>query len=186
MTRAGTILLVEDDPGAASSLQQVLESEGHTVVLAQNGDDGLRLAQKQGCDLVLTDLKLPGMDGLALVKQVHTARPRLPIILMTAHGSSEIAIEATRHGAYDYLLKPFEMPALIAVTARALASSRLALAPVEIGQIAPGRDAIIGSSRIMQELYKEIGRVSAKPVNLLIRGETGTGKELVARAIVQH
>jgi nitrogen regulation protein NR(I) len=186
MSRAGIILLVEDDESAASSLRRVLEDEGHSVLLAGTGEEGLRRATKERCDLVITDLKLPGLDGLALVKHLRAERPHLPIILMTAHGSTEVAIEATRHGAYDYLLKPFEMPALIEVTAKALASSRLALAPVEIGHVASGRDAIIGKSRVMQELYKEIGRVSAKPVSVLIRGETGTGKELIARAIVQH
>ena len=101
---------------------------------------------------------------------------------MTAHGTSDIAIEATKLGAYDYLLKPFEIPEMIALVHRALTSSRLAVEPVEIGNIDAKREALIGDSRAMQEIYKEIGRVAAKPITVLIRGESGTGKELIARA----
>jgi nitrogen regulation protein NR(I) len=186
MNRAAKILLVEDDAGAAESLQRVLEDDGHAVITAQTGEKGLAIANDDKFDAVLTDLRLPGLSGLELVTRLHAARPHLPIILMTAHGTTEIAINATRHGAFDYLLKPFEMPALLAVMGKALAASRLMSQPVEVGNIVAGRDAIIGNSRAMQEIYKEIGRVAATPVTVLIRGETGTGKELVARALYQH
>ena len=150
------------------------------------GPAGLELAQTAACDLVLTDIKLPGLSGLELLEKISAARPRLPVIVMTAHGTSEIAIEATKLGAYDYLLKPFEIPEMIALVSHALTSSRLAVEPVEIGNLEAKREALIGNSRAMREIYKEIGRVAAKPVTVLIRGESGTGKELVARALYQH
>ncbi len=121
-----------------------------------------------------------------MLQRLQAAQPRLPVILMTAHGTTETMIEATKLGAYDYLLKPFEMPELLGLVQKALASSRLMFTPVEIGSSTGGRDSIVGQSRAMQEIYKEIGRVAAKPVTVLIRGETGTGKELVARALYQH
>ena len=176
MSRAGTVLVVEDDPGTAESLRQVLEDEGHAVIAAATGEQGLAMAAKQNCDVVLTDLKLPDLSGLDIVKRLRTVQARLPIILMTAHGTTDIAIEATRHGAFDYLLKPFEMPAMLHAIERALAATRLMSQPVEIGNVVAGRDAIIGNSRAMQEIYKEIGRVAATTLTVLIRGETGTGK----------
>ena len=186
MSESATILLVEDDRGIAASLRRVLEGEGYRVVSAASGTEGLQLAESAACDLVVTDFKLPGFSGLELLEKISVARPRLPVIVMTAHGTSEIAIEATKLGAYDYLLKPFEIPEMIELVARALESSRLAVDAVEIGNVEAKRDALIGTSRAMQEIYKEIGRVAAKPVTVLIRGESGTGKELVARALYQH
>ena len=186
MSRSGTILVIEDNVGTADSLRQVLEDEGHAVIAAATGGEGLALAAKRNCDVVLTDLKLPDLSGLDIVKRLRTVQAALPIILMTAHGTTDIAIEATRHGAFDYLLKPFEMPAMLHAIERALAVSRLVSQPVEIGNVVAGRDAIIGRSRAMQEIYKEIGRVAATTLTVLIRGETGTGKELIARAIYQH
>ena len=151
---------------------------------SRSGDSGLTRAKAE-VDVVPSGLKLPGLSGLDLVREL-AARPRLPIILMTAHGTTETAIEATKRGAFDYLLKPFEMPELLDVVSKALATSRLISEPVSLGAPGNTRDTIIGSSRGMQAIYKEIGRVAAKPVNVLIRGETGTGKELIARALCQH
>src|SRR5438105_6127319 len=103
-------------------------------------------------------MKLPGMNGLELVRELHGAHPRLPIILMTAHGTTETAIQATKAGAYDYLLKPFEMPEFIELVEKALSSRRLMTEPVELGAPGDARDALIGNSRGMQAIYKEIGR----------------------------
>jgi DNA-binding NtrC family response regulator len=180
------ILLIEDDAIAAGSLQEVLTAEGYAVSLAQRGDEGLAQARRESFDVVLTDLRLPGVGGLELIRELHEAKPRLPIILMTAHGTTETAIEATKFGAFDYLLKPFDMEELLELTGRAVTSSRLMSEPVEMGSATANRDALVGQSRVMQTIYKEIGRVAARPVNVLIRGETGTGKELIARAIYQH
>ncbi|MDB6059881.1 MAG: two component, sigma54 specific, transcriptional regulator, Fis family, partial [Verrucomicrobiales bacterium] len=154
--------------------------------IADRGDTGLHQAKMGKFDLVISDFKLPGMNGLELVKELHTFNPRLPIILMTAHGTTETAIEATKLGAYDYLLKPFEMEEMLDLVGKAVESSRLMTEPVEMGGGETGRNAIIGNSRVMQQIYKEIGRIAAKPVTVLIRGETGTGKELIARALYQH
>ena len=186
MSGRATILLVEDDASIAGELERVLEGEDWHVLRAASAEAGLALAAAQRCDLVLTDFRLPGLSGIELVQRLHAAQPRLPIIVMTAHGTTETAIEATKLGAYDYLLKPFDIPDLLALIAKALASSRMMIQPVEMGSASAARDAIIGQSRAMQEIYKEIGRVAAQPVTVLIRGETGTGKELVARAIYQH
>lgn len=180
------ILLIDDDPGIRETLQRVLGAEGYQTIIESRGDLGLARAARETFNAVITDLKLPGMSGLELVSQLHAAQPRLPIILVTAFGTTQTAIEATKLGAYDYLLKPFNIPQLLELLRRAVDSNRLMSEPVLLGEPELGRDSIIGRSPAMQEIYKEIGRIASKPVNVLIRGETGTGKELIARAIYQH
>ncbi len=180
------ILLIEDDPGVTDTLQRVLVDEGHQVTVQKRGDDGLACATRDPFNVVITDLRLPGLSGLELVRQLHTAQPRLPIILVTAFGTTETAIEATKFGAYDYLVKPFDMPEMLELVRRAADSNRLMSEPVGLGEPASARDALVGNSPAMRAIYKEIGRVASKPVNVLIRGETGTGKELIARAIYQY
>src|SRR5258707_14245371 len=135
MNTVPRVLLIEDDVGAAAALRRVLADEGYDMVCEARGDTGLAHAEAEVFDLVITDLKLPGLNGLDLVQRLHTAKPRLPIILMTAHGTTETAIEATKLGAYDYLLKPFEMEELLDLVARAVESSRLMTESVEMGEV---------------------------------------------------
>lgn len=186
MSAAPKVLLIEDDSGIRDTLCQVLVDEGYEVVVEERGDSGLARASSDKFNVVVTDLKLPGVSGLDLVRQVHAVQPRLPIILVTAFGTTETAIEATKFGAYDYLLKPFNVPDLLDLIRKAADSNRLMSEPVTLGEASAARDALVGHSPAMQAIYKEIGRVASKPVNVLIRGETGTGKELIARAIYQH
>jgi nitrogen regulation protein NR(I) len=186
MKMKARILLIEDDASIVGGLKKELQVEGYEVAVAERGDIGLAQAKEQPFDVVITDLKMPGLSGLELIEQLHATKPKLPIILMTAFGTTETAIEATKLGAYDYLLKPFDMAELFDLVAKSVACNRLMSEPVEMGQARSNQSAIIGNSRAMQTVYKEIGRVAATGVTVLIRGETGTGKELVARAIYQH
>jgi nitrogen regulation protein NR(I) len=186
MTDTPKILLIEDDSAIAGGLQRVLGRNGYNVTMLSRGDEGLKLAGQDHFDVVLTDFKLPGLSGLELVAQLHAVKPLLPVIVMTAHGSTETAIEATKLGAYDYILKPFDVEELLDLVNQAAATRQLASDPVGMGVTESAHNGMVGNSRAMQALYKEIGRIAAKPVTVLIRGETGTGKELVSRAIYQH
>lgn len=180
------ILLIEDDLGASAAFEKVLRKAGYEVWPVATGEDGLTRASNQEFDLVLTDFKLPGVSGLELISRLRTAKPRLPIIMMTAHGTTDTAIQATKLGAYEYLVKPFEADELLDLVASVVQQSRLMTERVELGEPQRGPRALVGNSRLMQNIYKQIGRVAATPVTVLIRGETGAGKELVARAIYQH
>jgi nitrogen regulation protein NR(I) len=180
------LLIVEDDLSTAKSLQKVLQSEGYAVDLASRGEEGLLRVAEKSYDLVITDLRLPGLDGLELLVRLHAAQPRLPILMMTAHGTTDTAIEATKRGAFDYLVKPFEADELLEIVATAVTHAQRMSEPVLLGEPGTARYALVGGSRVMQNLYKEIGRVAATAATVLVRGETGTGKELIARALYQH
>ena len=134
------------------------------------------------------DIRLPGMNGLETFEAIHVIEPKLPVIIMTAFGTTETAIEATKMGAFDYILKPFEIPDMLTVIKQALEAGRFMRIPVQM-DVSPDeatKEAIVGRSKSMQDVYKAIGRVSTADATVLIRGESGTGKELVARAIYQH
>ena len=180
------ILLVEDDSSLAAALKRVLSLAGYGVTVATTGEMGLAFAKEKLFAAILTDFRLPGLNGLDLVKEIHAADRRAPIILMTAHGTSELAIEATRWGAYDYLQKPFEMPALLTMIEDAVSRYSDKAEACALTQDDALPRLLIGNSRPMQAIYKEIGRVAATSASVLICGESGTGKELVARAIWQH
>ena len=129
------------------------------------------------------------MNGLETFEAIHALEPKLPVIIMTAYGTTETAIQATKIGAFDYILKPFEIPAMLTVIHQALEAGRFMRTPVQM-DVSPGeasKEAIVGRNKsLMQDVYKAIGRVSTAEATVLIRGESGTGKELVARAIYQH
>lgn len=180
------ILLIDDEASILESLQGLLKAEGYQVATASNAADGLAVASDGDFQVVVTDWKMPVASGMEVVKTLRATRPRLPVILMTGQDAPLGAIEATKFGAYDYLRKPFKPEEFLALVAKADATSRLMSELVDIGEAKHAKHAIIGSSRVMQDVYKQIGRVTALPVRVLIRGETGTGKELVARAIYQH
>ncbi len=184
----GTILIVDDDPQLRLSFSKLLAAEGHQVATAADGDAAIELVRRQPPDLVIMDIRMPGKSGLEAFQAIHALQPKLPVIIMTAFGTTETAIEATKLGAYDYILKPFEIPDILATITQALEAGRIMRATVEVNRD-PGTvkgDAIIGRSRPMQEVYKAIGRVAPTDATVLLRGESGTGKELVARAIYQH
>ncbi len=179
------ILLVEDDQTLATSLERVLSLAGYSVTTVADGTLGLERAREGQFSAVVTDFKLPELSGLELVKQISAGSRRTPIILMTAHSCAELAIEATRWGAYDYLTKPFEMQELLTMIENVVAQN---LAPHSRSLVddKEGSASLIGQSPAMQAVYKEIGRVAATSAGVLIQGESGTGKELVARAIWRH
>jgi two-component system nitrogen regulation response regulator GlnG len=184
----GTILIVDDDPQLRQSFEKLLLEEGHTVLKAPNGEAALALVRQDPPELVVMDIRMPGMSGLEAFQAMHAMEPKLPVIIMTAFGTTETAIEATKLGAYDYILKPFEIPDILAIITQALEAGRIMRSKVEVNR-SPGTalgEAIIGRSRPMQEVYKAIGRVAPTDATVLLRGESGTGKELVARALYQH
>ena len=182
------ILIIEDDNSVASALQDLLRAEGFEVEMQTDSAAGLTAALNGDHDVVVTDLQMPGVSGIEIIEQLQAAKPHLPVILITAFHTTEVAIRAIKLGAYDYLLKPIDPSEFLTILKRALESTRLLAKPLDMGtgDATSVREAIIGKSRMMQEVYKEIGRVAAMPVTVLIRGDTGTGKELVARAIHQH
>src|SRR5205814_2704704 len=161
----------EDDASIVGGLKKELQAEGYEVAVATRGDNGLAQDKEQPFDVVITDLKMPGLSGLELVEQLHATKPKLPIILVTAFGTTETAIEATKLGAYDYLLKPFDMAELLDLVAKSVACNRLMSEPVEMGEggtstgLRSNQSAIVGNSRAMQAVYKEIGRVAATAVS---------------------
>src|SRR5579862_1233329 len=190
------ILIIDDDEGVCYSLARQLSSDDRRVTAVQTPEAGFEALRGEDPDLVMLDVKIPGSDGLDLLKQIRTERPRQMVVIMTAHGSTETAIEAMKRGAFDYIMKPFETETLNSVVGKALLSARLnKRVNSELLDSSPGKktpkhsslaDRIIGQSGAMHEVCKKIGQVAPREVPVLIRGESGTGKELVARALWQH
>ncbi len=183
------ILVVDDEANVLSAFQDLLGSGGHEVATARRAETALELLAAEPFDLVVMDVCLSGMDGLEALRRIKQRQSRLPVIVMTAHGTMGTAIEATKSGAFDYHLKPFNPAEMLSTIEKALEGARLTQSQVVLDPDASediSGDAIIGRSPGMQKVYKAIGRVAATDATVLIRGESGTGKELVARAVHQH
>ncbi len=183
-----TVLIIDDDDQLRISFQRLLNEEGYQVRTAASGEAGIRMVSEALPDLVVLDVRLPGINGLETFRQIHMIEQKLPVIIMTAYGTTETAIEATKMGAFDYVIKPFDIPQMLSTIGQALEAGRFMRSPVDM-DVSPDKtegEAIIGKSPAMQEVYKAIGRVSATDATVLIRGESGSGKELVARALYQH
>ena len=183
------MLIVDEERGRREALEHLLLDCSHRVWQAGSLENAVQLAITAEVDTVLLRVPICGRTGLEALQVVHEATPLLPVILVTAAGTTEEAIQATAHGAFDYVLEPFSNKELLQVVDQACASHRLTGSSVEMdvaGRPIPSGDALVGRSRPMQEVYKAIGRVAPTDSTVLIRGESGTGKELVARAIYQH
>ncbi len=172
------LLLVDDEPGVLFTLKELLEERGHTAVLARSAEDAL--TKFDGVEAVVTDLSMPGMDGLQLLRSLHERDESLPVILLTAHGSEKIAVQAIKAGAYDYCTKPFDIDDMAAVVERALETHSLRVENRRLAaEKAIGR-RIVGDSPAMRRILDAVARIAAKDITVLVRGETGTGKELIA------
>jgi two-component system, NtrC family, nitrogen regulation response regulator GlnG len=180
-----TLLIVDDEPSIRYSFQRAFEGESMQVRTARTAAEGLNEVRLEPPDVVVLDLQLPDRTGMEVFHELHAAYPRLPVIFITAHGTTETAIEAMKHGAFDYLVKPVDVDRLGQIIDRAAEAARLMQTPAMLPTEAEP-DRIVGRTPVMQEMCKAIGRIAPQEVNVLIRGESGTGKELVARALYQH
>jgi two-component system, NtrC family, response regulator AtoC len=175
------VLVVDDEANLRKVLAAMLRKEGYEVAIAENGEVALAEFEKNGADVVITDMVMPKVGGLDLLKAVHASRSDVPVIIITAHGTVDSAVEAIKLGAFDYITKPFEQAELQAVVAKAARTQE-----ANQGHVPPegkARSSIIGDSSQVQELFKVIDKVADSPSTVLITGESGTGKELVATAL---
>ncbi len=185
-----TILIIDDDAEIRYSLGRVLSSGNYTIIEAASGEEGVAMVKKGPLpDLVFLDIRMGGMSGIEALQHIRGANPKQLVVLMTAFGTAQTAIEAMKFGAFDYIMKPFDPTKVLSLAANALQANREMDA---VGDYKPTinsedyKEGIVGSSAAMQEVFKIIGQVTASDVTVMITGESGTGKELVARSIWKH
>jgi two-component system NtrC family response regulator len=180
------ILIVDDEKNYLLVLEDLLSEEGYEVITAESAGEGLALAESHELDVVLTDMKMPGMDGMAFMERLHAIRPDMPVVMMTAFGTVEKAVEAMRKGAFDYILKPFENEELRVTIRKAVDHCHLVRKNRYLTRELQDRyqfSNIVGKNAAMRLIYELIEKVAPSKATVLISGESGTGKELIARAI---
>lgn len=185
------VLIIDDDRNLRFAFRRVLDARTYTIDEAGTGEEGLAMAKTQPYDVILLDLRMPGMSGMEVLQKLLALDSKTPVIMMTAFGTTDTAIQAMKHGAFDFVLKPFDIDEIQRVVQHAADARRMMSRRVEVIEDdrvseATDTDTLIGRSRAMQEVYKQIGRVAQSDVGVLITGPSGSGKELVARAIYQH
>ncbi|WP_392440563.1 nitrogen regulation protein NR(I) [Edwardsiella piscicida] len=182
----GLVWIVDDDSAIRWVLERALTGAGLRCATFENGQAVLTAMSTQTPDVLLSDIRMPGMDGLALLQQIKVRHPLLPVIIMTAHSDLDAAVSAYQQGAFDYLPKPFDIDEAVALVERAISHYQEQQQPAR--QV-PGSDPnadIIGEAAAMQDVFRIIGRLSRSSISVLINGESGTGKELVAHALHRH
>lgn len=183
------ILIIDDDRQLSTSFSKILTQEGYETAVAYSGRQGIEKAEQLQPDLIILDIRLPDMNGIKVFDMIHERFPKLPVIMITAFGNTETAIDAIQKGVYDFIYKPFDVPEMLDLVKKGIIAGHCMSAPVELN---PGTDnfsgheALVGRSKQMLEVYKAIGMVSSTDATVLIRGGSGTGKELAARAIYNH
>jgi len=183
------ILVVDDEPNLRRVLSAQLERDGYDVHTAEDGEQALQILKENHLDLVITDLKMPKLDGMELLRQAVALDDELPVVMITAHGTVDNAVEALKTGAFDYLTKPFDQAEVRAIVRKALRTRDLSAAEAtrpESDAREVARYGIIGQSPSILDLYAVLDRVADTPTTVLITGESGTGKELVARALHEN
>jgi len=180
------LLVIDDDAVTRELLTEVLQDEGYTVEACESGKVALERAAHDTYDLAITDVRMPEMDGIAVTQALKAHQPNLHVIVMTAFGSVETAVEAIRHGAFDYVSKPMNLDEIKSTVRRALTERPLADTPLDGGPPIVDTSVVVGRSPAMVEVYRTVARVAASRSTVLIEGESGTGKELIAAALHRH
>ncbi|MBI2417633.1 MAG: sigma-54-dependent Fis family transcriptional regulator [Ignavibacteriales bacterium] len=179
------ILIIDDDISIRQSLSNYITKLGHSVLTASDGENGIKLITANDPDLVISDLKMPGISGMDVLEKIKRLAPKTQFVLITAHDDFATTVEAMQKGAYDYIEKPLDLGRLKITILRALETKELneRLEIITEHAAFDSKIKFIGKSQNMREIYKQIGHISSNMVTVLIQGESGTGKELVAKSI---